>query len=64
MKRKPVEPLPCPFCAKAPTVDGPTVYDPFGSWGVACRNLGCHINAFVNAYSRAVAVRRWNRRKP
>jgi hypothetical protein len=71
-----IEPLPCPFCGKAPCVFpiDPTVEG--NAWGmVQCVNKHCSAQPKVNdgatladergsdKYKEA-AIRRWNRRRP
>ena len=54
-KRKPVEPLPCPFCGKWPVVDG----DNLQVW-VSCTSA--FHDATTVAATKKTAISRWNRR--
>lgn len=70
-----LEPLPCPFCGKAPTVYPLTPKHEGNAWGaVRCINKKCAAQPRANdgslqsdergtgAYQDA-AIRRWNRRR-
>lgn len=59
---KPIEPLPCPFCGRLPTVLKWHGGGPRKTMVMCEMDAGCHSNPSVVGYSRAAAVRRWNMR--
>lgn len=59
-KKKAAESLPCPFCGQ-PAMEREFATD---DHAIGCDNEKCHINPVVFGSSRAIVIRRWNRRKP